>query len=526
MARFGRGFPVPIQQIQVRAAAAVDATATPGVVAATTTIGAGTFTSAATVVASTVAAVASIGAPTIAAGAKPLPGTVAGTTTISATVSTGSKATPSTVAAVASVGAPTVGQGANVAPATVAGTTTITAPFTDTTPPSVPTNLAVTAYGETTLDLSWTASTDNVAVTQYEIRILPGPATDPRGEPLTVAGPIKGTQIGAWDTDGGLLKTSTGGRALMQAAGTKLVRLQMWRTPSDLGGTQTTADFNSLLDTARNLASRYTDAYRNGYGNAILMIGLPPIWNEQYPGQPDPWSLAWQKWMIDKTVAALGTAAATDVIFEMGNEPDNYGTLTAQQYYDTLWKVNVPQLKAYARFTYGIDIKVGGPAWANSYAANLTDIQTWLTDCKNDIGTYGLDIVPDFVSTHCYLVTPTENDTVPHAQARIDQWATFYRDLRTAIRTTFSGLTDRGYPITEQIKTVCSEYQYTIDNANTQDTDQVWTDHYMRAMHDMFKAAGVWASVEFTAASHTGGALDLLTTSGTAKPLYSSFAAQ
>jgi chitodextrinase len=40
----------------------------------------------------------------------------------------------------------------------------------DTTPPSDPTNLTATANGSNRIDLSWTASTDNVGVTNYEIR--------------------------------------------------------------------------------------------------------------------------------------------------------------------------------------------------------------------------------------------------------------------------------------------------------------------------------------------------------------------
>lgn len=41
----------------------------------------------------------------------------------------------------------------------------------DTTPPTVPTGLAVNAVGSTTADVSWTASTDAVGVTGYQIEI-------------------------------------------------------------------------------------------------------------------------------------------------------------------------------------------------------------------------------------------------------------------------------------------------------------------------------------------------------------------
>src|SRR6202034_1286741 len=39
----------------------------------------------------------------------------------------------------------------------------------DTTPPSVPTGLSATAVSSTQINLSWTASTDNVGVTGYDV---------------------------------------------------------------------------------------------------------------------------------------------------------------------------------------------------------------------------------------------------------------------------------------------------------------------------------------------------------------------
>ncbi len=52
---------------------------------------------------------------------------------------------------------------------TVNGTTTITIP--DTEIPSVPTNLAVTGSSSSTVSLSWTASTDNIGVTSYDVYV-------------------------------------------------------------------------------------------------------------------------------------------------------------------------------------------------------------------------------------------------------------------------------------------------------------------------------------------------------------------
>lgn len=45
-------------------------------------------------------------------------------------------------------------------------------PENDVSAPTVPTNLAVTSLGSTTAGLSWTASTDNVGVTGYEVTIF------------------------------------------------------------------------------------------------------------------------------------------------------------------------------------------------------------------------------------------------------------------------------------------------------------------------------------------------------------------
>jgi len=47
-------------------------------------------------------------------------------------------------------------------------------PPPDTTPPTAPTNLAVTSTTTTAINLSWTASTDNVGVTGYEVLRAPG----------------------------------------------------------------------------------------------------------------------------------------------------------------------------------------------------------------------------------------------------------------------------------------------------------------------------------------------------------------
>lgn len=309
--------------------------------------------------------------------------------------------------------------------------------------------------------------------------------------------------------DGGTAIDNSTAGANVQAAGIKAIRWQMWKPPCDLRATdcQTTAQFNHAIDGIRRLG-------------AEPVIGLPPIWDQQCTGAADPWSYAWQQWIVR-------TAGSRVKLYEMANEPNNYCGYTGQSYYDGLWAPNVPALKAYAR-SLGLTIYMGGPSWSNSYPEDVSQFQTFLTDTKNGYLSHGnnRDYIPDFIASHTYLITPSENDTQADAQSRINQWGTFYDSLRSVIGTTFSGLTDRGYAISSEIKLADTEYNDTINNGWSGNNSQAWTDFYMGAMFKMLKAHGVWLANQFTIASHGGGALDLLNTDGTPKPLYNSYRAQ
>jgi YD repeat-containing protein len=54
-----------------------------------------------------------------------------------------------------------------------------TATLPDVTPPSTPTGLTVTAFASNRIDLSWTASTDNVGVTEYQVQRCQGTGCTP-----------------------------------------------------------------------------------------------------------------------------------------------------------------------------------------------------------------------------------------------------------------------------------------------------------------------------------------------------------
>jgi hypothetical protein len=200
--------------------------------------------------------------------------------------------------------------------------------------------------------------------------------------------------------------------------------------------------------------------------------------------------------------------------------------MTGQRYNDELW-VNVPVLKAYAR-TLGHEIYIGGPGWSNSDTADLAELKVWLAATKADYLSHAQnrDWLPDFISTHTYLVTPTENDTQAHAQARIDAWGTFYDNLQAYVNSTFAGLTDEGYPIADELKLADSEWNDTIELTWPGNDDQAWTDFYVHSMFTMLRTHNVWLANQSTISSHTGQALDLLNVDGTAKPLYNSYKAE
>src|SRR5205085_24322 len=80
-----------------------------------------------------------------------------------------------------------------LASTTATTTATITAPA-DTTPPTVPGNLTATAPGATQVALTWTASTDNVGVTGYQVERCTGASCSTFVQVLTTSTP------GATDT--------------------------------------------------------------------------------------------------------------------------------------------------------------------------------------------------------------------------------------------------------------------------------------------------------------------------------------
>ena len=312
---------------------------------------------------------------------------------------------------------------------------------------------------------------------------------------------IYGSQIGAWDMNGGAIANNPVAFSNARAAGIRVVRFQMFDRPADLGGTESTAAFDSALTTIHRLG-------------AIPLIGLPPNSGRQLPSGPQPWSYAWQQWVV-------GHAAAKGaVLFEMANEPNNrsYGGLTPVQYFNDYW-VNVPKLKAYAR-SLGHTIYMGGPAWMNwSAAASVSQVEQFLTLAKKAyLSTHDIDWIPNFVSVHCYGGGPSTG-----GQAQINAWGKQFDQLRAWINANI--------PFGKQIRLANTEYNYAIQaKEGTVWENQAAMTAYYNAMFAMAKAKTVdgsqrlWMMNQFCIDSGNSG-LDLLNPGGMVRPAYTAFRA-
>ena len=336
------------------------------------------------------------------------------------------------------------------------------------------------------------------------------PRGDPRGALFDRTDLIYGSQIGAWQEDGGdISDQSSPGFASARAMAIRDIRWQMWRTPAELRpGGQSTKDFSTGIGTIRALG-------------ALPLIGLPPVWDQQFPGGSDPWSFEWQQWVV-RTACAGGA-----VLFEVGNEPDNYGHLSPDRYFDTLW-TGAPRLKRHAR-ALGYEIFIGGPAWSNWYAWNVGEVEQWLGRCKDAYVSsgYDRDWLPDFVSAHTYL-TDQESQSFTNIQSAVDGWGARYDDLRMWINDTFTGCTDRGYPVARQIKLADTEWGDWYDGYTG---SREFCEYFVGAMFAMMRAPApdgsqrVWLASQFTLNSHDGGPLDMLHNDGSYKPLGLAFKA-
>ncbi|HEU5047329.1 MAG TPA: hypothetical protein VFT64_05725 [Rickettsiales bacterium] len=310
---------------------------------------------------------------------------------------------------------------------------------------------------------------------------------------------IYGSEIGAWDTDGGTAITLPACRHKIKDAGIRVIRFGNW---TKLDTREAVTRFSHAIDGMRAVG-------------AYPIIKLPPIWDKQCNGAPNAWNLEWLKNIIQ-------VAGSRVQLYEFANEPDNYckwDGITYARY----WEQTVPQLKAYAR-SLGFEIYIGGPALANSYPEDIGWIKNFLDSVKLAYQQSGnRDYIPDFISTHTYL-TEQQNASVAAMQSAVNGWGIFYDNLHRVIDQTFAGVNDpAGIPLASQIRIADSEYNFTINQANDQQYSPTFTEAYVKSMFTMFRERHIWMANLFTLQSHRGQALDMFTEACTAKPLYDAY---
>ncbi|MFA5809799.1 MAG: Ig-like domain-containing protein, partial [Thermoleophilia bacterium] len=164
-----------------------------------------------------------------------------------------------------------------------------TPPPTDTQAPSAPTGLTATAISSSQINLSWSASTDNVGVTGYKIyrggtQIATVTTTSYQNTGLSPSTAYTYT-VAAYDAAGNVSTQSTSVSATTQATtSTKFVvgdRVQVSSGPLNVRATPTTA--GTLLGT------QATGALGTIIGGPISADGFN-WWNVNYDNAPDGWS--------------------------------------------------------------------------------------------------------------------------------------------------------------------------------------------------------------------------------------------
>jgi chitodextrinase len=135
----------------------------------------------------------------------------------------------------------------------------------DTTPPSVPTGLSATAVSQSQVNLSWTASTDNVGVTGYKVyrngtQVGTTTTTSYQDTGLT-AGTTYNYTVAAYDAAGNVSAQSTAAAATTQAPDTTPPSVPAGLSATAVSSTQINLSWTASTD---NVGVTGYDVYRNG----------------------------------------------------------------------------------------------------------------------------------------------------------------------------------------------------------------------------------------------------------------------
>ena len=300
----------------------------------------------------------------------------------------------------------------------------ITISAVDTTPPTVPTNLATSPISISQVNLSWSASTDNVAVTGYEIWRDGGYLTQTASLSYNNTGLVLGTtyqyQVLAYDAAGNKSDLCS------VVTGTTLSDTTAPTVPSNVSATAVSPYAINLTWTASTdaVGVRGYDVYRGGVKINSAEIttvtsysdtGLTPATLYSYTVKATDTS---GNTSAASTAATATTSAITDTTAPTA--PSSLaGTVRSSNQIDYTWTtstdaVGVTAYKLYNNGSYVLDISAPATNYSflNLTASTQYVITLKATDAAGNLSTASntdthttLSVTPDFIPTDITATT-------------------------------------------------------------------------------------------------------------------------
>ena len=234
----------------------------------------------------------------------------------------------------------------------------------DTTPPTVPTGLTATAFSSTQINLSWTASTDNVGVTGYRIYRDGSQVTTTAGTSYQDTGRSPSTtytyRVAAYDAAGNVSAQSSQASATTPA----LPDTQAPTVPKGLKATVISSTQINLSWTAStdNVGVEGYKIYQNG-----TQIGTTADTSYQSTGLKASTSYSYRVAAYD----GAGNTSAKSLGVTTRTQPSPSTKFTIGDRVQTTWKVTVRSTPSNSGTVSGTQLKgamgrvVGGPCYSN-----------------------------------------------------------------------------------------------------------------------------------------------------------------
>ena len=343
---------------------------------------------------------------------------------------------------------------------------------------------------------------------------------------------IYGSEIGAWETDGGpAVNPATGIHTLVKAAEIPLIRFALHDVftdqldPAGNPGTQTRADFNRALDGIRDVLG------------AEPLIKLLPITKDVIGNKggalfcPPPGDLAQNLPYYKSIVKQAGDRVK---LYESNNEMeyscsdtwgfDNAGSTGVSTLLGKHFARNMPALKKYARglgfeiLTVGYIGVSGGFGWGDSIERpRMKNLREFLVATHEAYVASGNDpdYIPDAVSVHAY---PYSGDFGYDASLAdiIDYWDAWTVAAQAQIDQVWG-------PAGSDIRLAVSEWNAGNKYWSGFNDDRV--ERFYTAWLRMLRRNDYWFANQFAIASNTSEPYDMIRDDGTTRRQYDAFKA-